>query len=143
MQPIEVFNMTPEQFANHLYHVEKMDVQTIRRATGLFNFNPTTPVAKPVKAALAPNFGDAFENTPLPITVFEEEIKDAGHYKTVADAAQSVIKLQNLLDRATGEGDSKAVFAVLNRALVIGCRALSKGKSAQGRIFADWLKRTL
>ena len=136
----KILDMTPEQFANHLFSNEKMDVSVIRQALGLPSF---TPSLNTVATQLAPRMGIAFEDTPLPTTNFEHRLKKAGSYKTVGDALQSVVILDALLEEATNNMDIKAVYAVLNRALVTTCRAFSKEKIAQGKVFSSWLARNL
>jgi len=142
MKTQSIGQMTPEQFANHLYFKEKVPLDVVRKATGLTTFTPAQQI-RSVTPALAPRFGSNFNNTPDPSTGFEMELKDAGHFKTVLDASESVLKLQMLLEKATNEGSAEAVYAVLNRALVTTCRASVLGKTAQARIFADWLKRVI
>jgi len=140
----KILNMTPEQFANHLFSNENMEVSVIRQALGLPTFNPTnTDKTKKIPSDLAPSMGNAFSDTPIPLTNFENRLKKAGGYRTVGDALQSVVILDNLLEEASNNKDIKAVYAVLNRALVTTCRAFSREKVAQGKVFSSWLTRNL
>ncbi len=136
----EVSKLSKEQFADYLFNHGGVSLAAIRLITGLSNYKVGL---KPVGVDLAPTYGTALISTPEPVTVFERGVKDAGHFKTIEDSAKSILSLEKLKKEAIELGDPRALYAVLNRALIISCRANMNNKPEQARMFSDWLATVL
>ncbi len=132
--------LTKEQFADRLFS-QGVPVPAIRLITGLTNYKVDAKSLS--NTNLVPIYGLPMISTPEPTTDFEKSIKNAGTYKTVEEAAKSILTLERLRKEAVDSGDSKALYAVLNRALITACRANLNGKSDQARMFSDWLANVL
>lgn len=96
----------------------------------------------PKRVKLAPQVGAAFEQSIEPVTEFERMLDLARRYKTVEDAADSILQLQSLLSQARAVGDVGAEYAVVNTAMVMHYRA-RQHKPIQAEAFRRFVDRAM
>lgn len=100
--------------------------------------NEVRKALTPKRRAMSPTYGP-FAETPEPQTSFERDLKAAGTFATLTDAADSIAMLNRLLDRAREENDLGAEGAVVMRAQVLHFRARGLNKITQAQAYANFI----
>ena len=97
----------------------------------------------PKRVLLAPVYGaSVFGDAPESTTAFEQDLRMARKFRTVEDAADSILALHTLLAQARQAGDVAAEGAVIQTALNLHLRA-RHNKPEQAEAFALFVQKAM